>query len=68
MHTLALIFVFDVNIYSSSLTNCLRLFKIDPVVGPLATSNGQYLFQCCLCRYIRWLRITFVLNTLIALK
>jgi hypothetical protein len=32
-YTLALIFVFDVNIYSSS----LRLFKIDPVVSLLPT-------------------------------
>ena len=37
-YTLGLIFVFDVNIYSSS----LRLFKIDPVVSVLAATNRQY--------------------------
>ena len=37
-YTLALIFVFDVNIYSSS----LRLFKIDPVVSLLPATNRQY--------------------------
>ena len=65
-YTLALIFVFDVNIYSSS----LRLFKIDPVVSllaDLAATNRQY-FILVFSLPLRWLRITFVLNTLIALK
>jgi hypothetical protein len=39
-YTLALIFVFDVNIYSSS----LRLFKSDPVVS-LFTSNPSTIFH-----------------------
>ena len=63
-YTLGLIFVFDVNIYSYS----LRLFKIDAVVSLLPATNRQYFILRCLCRYIRWLRVTFVLNTLIALK
>ena len=62
-YTLALIFVFDVNIYSSS----LRLFKIDPVVSVLPATNRQY-FILALSLPLRWLRITFVLNTLIALN
>jgi hypothetical protein len=62
-YTLALIFVFDLNIYSSS----LRLFKIDPVISLLAATNRQY-FILVLSLPLRWLRITFVLNTLIALK
>ena len=65
-YTLGLIFVFDVNIYSSS----LRLFKIDPVVSllaDLAATNRQY-FILVFSLPLRWLRITFVLNTLIALK
>jgi hypothetical protein len=37
-YTLALIFVFDVNIYSSS----LRLFKSDPVVSLLPATHRQY--------------------------
>jgi hypothetical protein len=37
-YTLALVFVFDVNIYSSS----LRLFKIDPVVSLLPATHWQY--------------------------
>jgi hypothetical protein len=37
-YTLALIFVLDVNIYSSS----LRLFKIHPVVSLLLPTNRQY--------------------------
>jgi hypothetical protein len=53
-YTLGLIFVFDVNIYSYS----LRLFKIDPVVSVLHQQPLP----------LRWLRVTFVLNTLIALK
>jgi hypothetical protein len=61
--TLGLIFVFDVNIYSYS----LRLFKIDPVVSVLPATNRQY-FILALSLPLRWLRVTFVLNTLIALK
>jgi hypothetical protein len=61
-YTLGLIFVFDVNIYSYS----LRLFKIVPVVSIPAT-NRQY-FILALSLPLRWLRVTFVLNTLIALK
>ena len=62
-YTLGLIFVFDVNIYSHS----LRLFKIDPVVNLLAAIIRQY-FILALSLPLRWLRVTFVLNTLIALK
>jgi hypothetical protein len=62
-YTLGLIFVFDVNIYSYS----LRLFKIDPVVSVLAATIRQY-FILALSLPLRWLRVTFVLNTLIALK
>ena len=36
-YTLALVFVFDMNIYSPS----LRLFKIDPVVSFLLATNRQ---------------------------
>ena len=61
--TLALIFVLDVNIYSSS----LRLFKIHPVVSLLLATNWQYLILA-LSLPLRWLRSTFVLNTLIALN
>ena len=62
-YTLGLIFVFDVNIYSYS----LRLCKIDPVVSVLPATNRQY-FILALSLLLRWLRVTFVLNTLIALK
>jgi hypothetical protein len=62
-YTLGLIFVFDVNIYSYS----LRLFKIDPVVSVLPATNRQY-FILALSLPLRSLRVTFVLNTLIALK
>jgi hypothetical protein len=61
--TVSVMFVFDVNIYSSS----LRLLKIEPVVCPLAATNRQSLILE-LTLPLRWLRITFVLNTLIALK
>jgi hypothetical protein len=54
-YTLGLIFVFDVNIYSSS----LRLFKIDPVVNVLPATNQQY-FILALSLPLRWLRVTFV--------
>jgi hypothetical protein len=65
VYTLGLFFVFDVNIYSYS----LRLGKIDPVVSVsvLPASNRQY-FILALSLPSRWLRVTFVLNTLIALK
>jgi hypothetical protein len=62
-YTLGLIFVFDVNIYSYS----LRLCKIDPVVSVLPAINRQY-FILALSLLLRRLRVTFVLNTLIALK
>jgi hypothetical protein len=61
--TLGLIFVFDVNIYSYS----LRFFKIDPVVSVLPATNQQY-FSLALSLPLHWLCLTFVLNTLIALK
>jgi hypothetical protein len=60
---LALIFAFDVNIDSSS----LRLFKSDPVVSLLPATHRQY-FILVLSLPFRWLRVTFVLNTLMALK
>ena len=62
-YTLALIFVFDVNIYSSS----LRLFKSDPVVSLVPATHRQY-FILVLSLLFRWLRVTFVLNILIALN
>jgi hypothetical protein len=62
-YTLGLIYFFDVNIYSYS----LRLSKIDPVVSVLPATNRQY-FTLALSLPLRWLRVTFVLNTLIALK
>jgi hypothetical protein len=62
-YTLTLVFVFDMNIYSPS----LRLFKIHPVVSLLLAINRQY-FTLALSLPLRWLRITFVLNTLIALN
>ena len=61
--TKLMIFVFDVTIYSYT----LRLFKIDPVVSVLPATNRQY-FILALSLPLRWLRVTFVLNTLIALK
>ena len=63
-YTLGLIFVFDVNIYSYSLR---LLFKIDPVVSLLAATIRQYIILA-LSLPLRWLRVTFVLHTLIALK
>jgi hypothetical protein len=62
-YTLTLVFVFDMNIYSPS----LRLFKIHPVVSFLLATNRQY-FTLALSSPLHWLRITFVLNTLIALN
>jgi hypothetical protein len=60
----ALIFVFDMNIYYSP---SLRLFKIHPVVSLLLATNRQYV-TLALSLPLRWLRITFLLNTLIALN
>jgi hypothetical protein len=54
-YTLGLIFVFDVNIYTSS----LRLFKIDPVVSLPPATIRQY-FILALSLPLRWLRVTFV--------
>ena len=51
------------NIYSYS----LRLFRIDPVVSVLPATNRQY-FILALSLALCWLRVTFVLNTLIGLK
>ena len=62
-YTLALIFVFDVNIYSSS----SRLFKSDPIVSLLPATHRQYLILV-LSLPFRLFRVTFVLNTLIALN
>ena len=62
-YTLALISVLNVNIYSSS----LRLFKIHSVVSLLLATNWQYLILA-LSLPLRWLRSTFVLNTLIGLN
>ena len=60
---LALIFVFDVNIYYTS----SRLFKIDSVINLLTANHGQYVILV-LSLQLRWFRVTFVLNTLTALK
>ena len=60
---LAPISVLYVNIYSSS----LRLFKTDLLVSLLSATHGQCLILV-LCLPLSWLRVTFVLNTLIALK
>jgi hypothetical protein len=62
-YTLGPIFIFDMNIYSY----ILRLFKIDPAVCVLPATNRQY-FILALSLQLRWLRVTFVLNTLIAVK
>jgi hypothetical protein len=62
-YALGLIFVLDVNIYSYS----LRLFKIDPVVSVLPATIWHY-FILALSLPLRWLRVTFVLHILIALK
>ena len=62
-YTLAPIPVLYVSIYSSS----LRLFKTDLLVSLLSATHGQCLILV-LCLPLSWLRVTFVLNTLIALK
>ena len=62
-YTLALISKSYVNIYCSS----LRVFKIDLVVSLLSATNRQS-FILVLSLLLLWLRVTFVLNTLIGLK
>ena len=62
-YTLGPISVLYVNIYSFS----LRLFKTDLLVSLLSATHGQCLIVV-LCLPLSWLRVTFVLNTLIALK
>ena len=63
-YTLTPISVLYVNIYSSS----LRLFKTDLLVSRLSATHGQCLILV-LCLPLSWLCVlTFVLNTLIALK
>ena len=61
--TLASISAFHVDVYSSS----LRLFKIDLVASLLPATLRRYSILVLSLR-LRWLRVTFVLNTLIALK
>jgi hypothetical protein len=58
-----LLCTFNVYIYSSS----LRLFMIDPVVSLQPTTHRQY-FMLALSLPLRWLRVTVVLNTMIALN
>ena len=48
-------------------TLSLRLFKIDRVVKLLPATGRQYSILV-LSLPLRWLRVTFVLNILIALK
>jgi hypothetical protein len=56
------------NLFSFFYTPCsLKLFKIDPVVSVLPATNRQY-FILALSLPLHWLRVTFVLNTLISLK
>ena len=62
-YTLTPISVLYVNIYSSS----LRLFKTYLLVSLLSATHGPCLILV-LCLLLSWLRVTFVLNTLIALK
>ena len=62
-YTLGPISVLYVNIYSSS----LRLFKTDLLVSLLSATHGQCLILV-LSLPLSWLCVTFVLNTLIALK
>jgi hypothetical protein len=57
------VFVFNVYIYSSS----SRLFKIDPLVS-LQPATHRQSFMLALSLPLRWLRVTFVLNTTIALN
>jgi hypothetical protein len=62
-YTFVLFFVFNVYIYSSS----LRLFMIDPVVSLQPATHRQY-FMLALSLPLRWLPVTVVLNTMIALN
>ena len=62
-YTFVLFFVFNVYIYSSS----LRLFMFDPVVSLQPATHRQY-FMLALSLPLRRLRVTVVLNTMIALK
>jgi hypothetical protein len=62
-YTFVLFSVFNVYIYSSS----LRLFMIDPVVSFQPAPHRQY-FMLALCLPLRWLCVTVVLNTMIALN
>ena len=53
--------------WTFTLLYSLRLFKIDRVVSLLPATGRQYsILELSLP--LRWLRVTFVLNTLIALK
>ena len=56
-------FLSHVDIFSSS----LRLFQIDRVVKLLPATGRQYSILV-LSLPLRWLRVSFVLNTLIASK
>jgi hypothetical protein len=62
-YTFVLFFAFNVYIYSSS----LKLFMIDPVVSLQPATHQQY-FMLPLPLPLRWLRVTVVLNTMIALN
>ena len=67
-YTLAPISVLYVNIYSSSLRLNPKLkFKTDLLVSLVSATHGQCLIVV-LYLPLSWLRVTFVLNTLIALK
>jgi hypothetical protein len=63
-YTLAQIFVFDVNIYSSSLR---LIFKSDPVVSHLPANHRQY-FILALSLPFRWHRVSFVFKYLYHVK
>ena len=63
-YTFVLFFVFNVYIYSSS----LRLFMIDPAVVSLQPATHRQYFMLALSLPLRWLRVTVVLNTMIALN
>ena len=58
-YTLALIFVFDVNMHLQySSTGSLKLFKIDPVVSRLpAITHQQYLILLLSFRYVNGLAL-----------
>ena len=63
-YTLSPISVLYVNIYSPS----LRLFKTDLLVSHLSEITHRQCLILVLCLPLSWLRVTFVLNTLTALK